>query len=124
MICPSCKKEIRDGLKFCNKCGAKIESAEPVSEKTESESKVICPNCGKELKPGQKFCNGCGAKLEAEVKETKVEAKKEEKKTEAPKTSSTNSNIIDYTKNIFGKKIDLDMSSFTTYKAKEIIPEI
>lgn len=113
MICPSCKKEIRDGLKFCNSCGAKIE-----------ESKLFCPNCGKELKPGQKFCNGCGAKLEAEVKETKVEAKKEEKKTEAPKTSSTNSNIIDYTKNIFGKKIDLDMSSFTTYKAKEIIPEI
>ena len=54
MICPSCKKEIRDGLKFCNSCGAKIE-----------ESKLFCPNCGKELKPGQKFCNGCGTKIES-----------------------------------------------------------
>lgn len=39
MICPSCKKEIRDGLKFCNKCGAKIESAEPVSEKLNGNQK-------------------------------------------------------------------------------------
>lgn len=120
MICPSCKKEIRDGLKFCNSCGAKIEA----KQSNETKNIKICPSCKKEVREGLKFCNGCGAKLEAEVKETKVEAKKEEKKTEAPKTSSTNSNIIDYTKNIFGKKIDLDMSSFTTYKAKEIIPQI
>ena len=122
MICPSCKKEIRDGLKFCNKCGAKIESAEPVSEKTESESKVICPNCGKELKPGQKFCNGCGTKIEAtnsaEPTNTSSQTKSPQK-TENTQPPVNNNNIIDYRDTIFGTKIDLNMSSFVTYKGKK-----
>lgn len=123
MICPSCKKEIRDGLKFCNKCGAKIESAEPVSEKTESESKVICPNCGKELKPGQKFCNGCGTKIEAT---NSAEPPKTSSQTKSPKISENtqppvnNNNIIDYRDTIFGTKIDLNMSSFVTYKGNKL----
>ena len=122
MICPSCKKEIRDGLKFCNKCGAKIESAEPVSEKTESESKVICPNCGKELKPGQKFCNGCDTKIEAtnsaEPTNTSSQTKSPQK-TENTQPPVNNNNIIDYRDTIFGTRIDLDMSSFVTYKGEK-----
>ena len=122
MICPSCKKEIRDELKFCNKCGAKIESVEPVSEKTASESKVICPSCGKELKPGQKFCNGCGTKIEAT---NTAEPPKLSSQAKSPKTSETsqpplnNSNIIDYRDTIFGTKIDLDMSSFVKCKGQK-----
>ena len=122
MICPSCKKEIRDGLKFCNKCGAKIESAEPVSEKTESESKVICPNCGKELKPGQKFCNGCDTKIEAtnsaEPTNTSSQTKSPQK-TENTQPPVNNNKIIDYRDTIFGTRIDLDMSSFVTYKGEK-----
>lgn len=120
MICPSCKKEIRDGLKFCNSCGAKIE-----------ESKLFCPNCGKELKPGQKFCNGCGTKIEEQkddkqAKPTKAPepAKKSESSKSPQKTENTqppvnNNNIIDYRDTIFGTKIDLNMSSFVTYKGKK-----
>lgn len=111
MICPSCKKEIRDGLKFCNSCGAKIE-----------ESKLFCPNCGKELKPGQKFCNGCGTKIEAT---NSAEPPKTSSQTKSPKISENtqppvnNNNIIDYRDTIFGTKIDLNMSSFVTYKGKK-----
>ncbi len=31
MICPNCKNEIPDGVKFCMHCGANVGSAEPVS---------------------------------------------------------------------------------------------
>ncbi len=121
MVCPSCKNEIRDGIKFCNKCGAKIEPA----------TKLICPNCGKELKPGQKFCSGCGTKIEetktAEHEKTastpkptaKTEVSKSTKTSETAQPPVNNSNIIDYRDTIFGTKIDLDMSSFVKYKGQK-----
>ena len=83
MICPSCKKEIRDGLKFCNKCGAKIEatnSAEPPKTSSQTKSPKISENAQPPV---------------------------------------NNNNIIDYRDTIFGTKIDLNMSSFVTYKGKK-----
>ena len=47
--CPKCKQKIKKGLKFCDKCGAKLTSS--------------CPKCGLEYPLGKKFCSSCGEKL-------------------------------------------------------------
>ena len=52
MKCPKCNSEVREGAKFCTKCGQKLELV------------ATCPHCGSVLKPGAKFCTKCGQKLE------------------------------------------------------------
>jgi class 3 adenylate cyclase/tetratricopeptide (TPR) repeat protein len=49
MKCPKCQFENREGIKFCEECGAKME--------------LKCPKCGAELPLGRKFCGGCGHDL-------------------------------------------------------------
>jgi len=49
MKCPSCKAENREGVKFCEHCGASIE--------------LICHNCGAHVPPDRKFCGECGHSL-------------------------------------------------------------
>ena len=49
MQCPQCQHENRDGAKFCNECGTKLEAA--------------CPRCGHLNPPGSRFCDECGAGL-------------------------------------------------------------
>ena len=41
VVCPRCGSELREGARFCGKCGAAI--------KVIDEKKRICPVCGKEL---------------------------------------------------------------------------
>src|SRR5687767_14701364 len=49
MLCTACRAENRDGVKFCEECGASLERA--------------CPGCGARMVPGKKFCGECGAAL-------------------------------------------------------------
>ncbi|HKQ54134.1 MAG TPA: SPFH domain-containing protein, partial [Pyrinomonadaceae bacterium] len=49
--CVKCGAQLQEGAKFCNECGAKQE-------------KPQCPNCQAEVAPGAKFCNECGTKIE------------------------------------------------------------
>jgi len=49
MKCPKCQYENREGAKFCNECGNKLESA--------------CPECGNLNRLGAKFCDDCGHNL-------------------------------------------------------------
>ena len=49
MKCPSCEFENRDGVKYCEECGAKLDLA--------------CPRCKAKIPPGRKFCGECGHKL-------------------------------------------------------------
>jgi class 3 adenylate cyclase/tetratricopeptide (TPR) repeat protein len=49
MKCPGCKFENRDGVKFCEECGAKLD--------------LQCPRCSAKIPPGRKFCGECGHKL-------------------------------------------------------------
>lgn len=51
--CVKCGAQLQEGAKFCNECGAKQE-------------KPKCPNCQAEAAPGAKFCNECGTKIEGE----------------------------------------------------------
>lgn len=84
MFCKNCGNQLKDGAKFCAKCGKKIEIA--VSEQPEEpqgtdqlEPKeadtpqaadlqekdgavpIFCNKCGNRLKPGAKFCAKCGS---------------------------------------------------------------
>ncbi|MEK7397017.1 MAG: adenylate/guanylate cyclase domain-containing protein, partial [Candidatus Poribacteria bacterium] len=49
MKCPKCQHVNRDGAKFCEECGEKLQ--------------LKCSNCGAELKPQAKFCDECGSKI-------------------------------------------------------------
>ena len=49
MKCLKCQAENREGVKFCEQCGAKMES--------------VCPNCGVNIPLGKKFCGDCGHDL-------------------------------------------------------------
>ena len=51
MRCPQCRFENREGVRFCEECGAKVEQR--------------CPACGSAVPPNRKFCGACGRPLEA-----------------------------------------------------------
>ncbi len=51
MRCASCNQENPNDAKFCNSCGAALDSA--------------CPNCQRTNPSGSAFCNGCGQSLTA-----------------------------------------------------------
>ena len=51
MQCPKCRFENREGVKFCEECGTKME--------------LVCPGCGAKAPPGSKFCGECGHPLSA-----------------------------------------------------------
>jgi hypothetical protein len=49
MQCPTCRVENREGVKFCEECGAKME--------------LVCPGCGAKIPSEKKFCGECGHAL-------------------------------------------------------------
>jgi class 3 adenylate cyclase/tetratricopeptide (TPR) repeat protein len=49
MQCPRCRVENRDGLKFCEDCGARLGGA--------------CSRCGADITSGKRFCGSCGAPI-------------------------------------------------------------
>ena len=53
MRCPRCATENRGGVKFCEECGARLET--------------ICPSCGATAPAGTKFCGACGAGVTSPV---------------------------------------------------------
>ncbi len=67
MQCPECQFENREGVKFCEECGAKME--------------LKCPQCGAEIPLGRKFCGQCGQELAEPIKpqRQKLETESERK---------------------------------------------
>jgi predicted ATPase/class 3 adenylate cyclase len=51
MICGACRHDNREGAKFCENCGAKLERR--------------CPSCGQPVGEASRFCDGCGYRLDA-----------------------------------------------------------
>jgi class 3 adenylate cyclase/tetratricopeptide (TPR) repeat protein len=47
MRCSRCQAENREGLRFCEDCGARLAAT--------------CSSCSAEITPGKKFCGSCGA---------------------------------------------------------------
>lgn len=62
--CSQCGAEVREGAKFCEMCGAKIE---------EKPQPNVCPQCGQEYAPGQAFCSNCGYRLNAPAPQEPVQ---------------------------------------------------
>jgi predicted amidophosphoribosyltransferase len=53
MQCPKCQFENREGVKFCEECGA--------------EFGLECPVCKANIPLGRKFCGECGHKIDFPV---------------------------------------------------------
>jgi len=51
MICGACRHDNREGAKFCENCGAKLERR--------------CPSCGQPVGEASRFCDSCGHRLDA-----------------------------------------------------------
>ena len=47
MQCPRCQSQSREGVRFCEECGARLV--------------MSCPSCGAELLPDKRFCGSCGS---------------------------------------------------------------
>jgi class 3 adenylate cyclase len=61
MRCPQCQHQNRDGAKFCNACGAKLD--------------LRCSSCGTVNELGAAFCDNCGTALKMKAKGKKRKAK-------------------------------------------------
>ena len=46
MKCPNCQTENREGIRFCEECGARM--------------KLVCLNCGATIPMGKNYCGECG----------------------------------------------------------------
>jgi len=57
MRCSRCQAENREGLRFCEDCGARLAAT--------------CPSCGAEVAPGKKFCGSCGTPVAAAQPESR-----------------------------------------------------
>lgn len=51
IVCPKCNRQLEDGTKFCDSCGAQIVET------------IFCPNCGKQTSTEFAFCQNCGASI-------------------------------------------------------------
>ena len=49
MKCPKCESDNREGVNFCEECGAKF--------------KLVCLSCEAQIPLGKKFCGECGQNL-------------------------------------------------------------
>ena len=65
MKCPKCQADNREGIKFCEECGTKME--------------LKCPKCGAEILLGKKFCGESGHDLSLPSKPIPKELSFEEK---------------------------------------------
>lgn len=61
--CPNCEVELEENLKFCVKCGTKIEDIQEISQ--ENNHEISCPNCSAQLPANTRFCMDCGTKIES-----------------------------------------------------------
>ena len=67
MKCPKCQSENREGIRFCEQCGVKME--------------LECPNCKAKIPLGKQFCGECGQELgEGTKKEKRVPESEGERK--------------------------------------------
>jgi len=61
-FCTGCGQALRDGVRFCEKCGAKVWGRASESEAS-SEKERLCGNCGCATAGNSKTCRWCEADL-------------------------------------------------------------
>ena len=62
--CPKCHKQLEDGTKFCDNCGAQVFET------------IFCPNCGAKTSTQFAFCQSCGASIQEDAPAAKTGAGK------------------------------------------------
>lgn len=67
--CLKCGSELKEGQKFCMKCGTPV-STNPQQPAAKQITAAVCSKCGNPLKPGQKFCMKCGTPVASAPKQT------------------------------------------------------
>ena len=67
--CSKCGSELKEGQKFCMKCGTPV-STNPQQPAAKQMTAAVCSKCGNPLKPGQKFCMKCGTPVASAPKQT------------------------------------------------------
>lgn len=67
--CLKCGSELKEGQKFCMKCGTPV-STNPQRPAAKQMTAAVCSKCGNPLKPGQKFCMKCGTPVASAPKQT------------------------------------------------------
>ncbi len=111
MKCPKCQFDNREEVKFCEKCGAKME--------------FVCPNCGAKIPLDREFCGECGSKLshplEPPPKELSFDEKIEKIQRYLPK--GLTEKILSQRNKIEGERKQVtvmfcDMESFSTLVAR------
>ncbi len=69
ITCPTCGALNEPVNRFCEQCGARLESSGPVPSVSVASPPIAaaqtCPNCGVPVLPGQAFCEECGTALTA-----------------------------------------------------------
>jgi predicted ATPase/class 3 adenylate cyclase len=64
MKCPKCRSDNREGIRFCEECGAKLE--------------LECPDCHAKIPLDKKFCGECGYDLSKSTKLASLETNEHE----------------------------------------------
>jgi hypothetical protein len=115
MKCPKCQFENREGVKFCEKCGVKIE--------------LVCPNCGTKLPLDRQFCGECGHNLTTPSEPVVKELSFDEKIAKIQKylPSGLTEKILDQRDKIEGERKQVtvmfcDMEGYTSL-SEELEPE-
>ena len=67
--CLKCGSELKEGQKFCMKCGTPVSTI-PQQPAAKQMTAAVCSKCGNPLKPGQKFCMKCGTPVVSAPKQT------------------------------------------------------
>lgn len=67
--CLKCGSELKEGQKFCMKCGTPV-STNPQQTAAKQMAAAVCSKCGNPLKPGQKFCMKCGTPVASAPRQT------------------------------------------------------
>ena len=81
MHCLECQHENREGAKFCEACGSKLE--------------LSCPSCANQIRPGAAFCDNCGTAL-TEKKRNRRIGEKRKIKAEGKKGDSVRLGTADH----------------------------
>lgn len=132
-FCSNCGDKLIDGAKFCEVCGAPINTNMTRNEnkrQQEFAGKIIkCPNCGETLSSFMTNCPSCrfevrGVKATSSVREfsLKLEAIEAKREYEKPRRISTSNTSLERISKTDEQKISL-IQSFSVPNTKEDIME-
>jgi len=92
MRCPQCQHENREGAKFCEECGNRLE--------------LICPSCGTTLRLTAAFCDNCGTPLKGNATEPQSNGATKQGRTGSDsELGAPNSRPIAYTPTYLAERI-------------------